>query len=154
MNMSEVTIKTIPRQEWDSILSLSVQEQQRHFIETAQHCLNDAQHDAYNMKWSFYGVYVEGRLIGFAMHGKLRFWGMSQVWLDRFMIDRAHQGKGYGKQAMARILERMYDEYKCRKIYLSVHESNVAAIALYQTLGFRKTLFKDGKGERIMTRRK
>ncbi len=152
--MGKLSIKIIPRENWDTIKALSVHNEQDHFIETSEQCLNDAKNDAYNMKWNFYGIYVVDTLIGFAMHGKTTHLFSTQVWLDRFMIDKEHQGKGYGKKSMSLILEKMYEEYSCKKIYLSVHEDNYNAIMLYEKLKFKKTIFKDPKGERIMTRKK
>ncbi len=147
---NEISIKIIPREKWDIIMDLSVHNEQSHFIETSAECLNDAKNDAYDMKWNFYGIYATDTLIGFAMHGENRLLFSSQTWLDRFMIDKNHQGKGHGKKSMRLILEKMHEEYKCKKIYLSVHENNFSAINLYEKLGFKKTIFKDPKGERIM----
>ncbi len=147
-------IELLKKSEWNNISSLSVATNQEGFIETSAKCLDDAQNDAYGMKWDFYGVYDELNLVGFAMHGRQEFWPLpySQVWLDRFMIDKKYQGKGYGKQAMVLIIKRLFYYYKCKKIYLSVHADNVAAIKLYENLGFKKTWMRDLKGERIMTR--
>ncbi len=151
--LNEVYIKIIPREKWDIIKNLSVHEEQSHFIENSAQCLNDAKNDAYNMKWNFYGIYTNNILIGFAMHGKNRLLFLPQVWLDRFMIDKKYQGKGYGKKSIELIVQKLYDEYNCKKIYLSVHENNVNAIELYKKLGFKKTMLKEPKGERIMTRK-
>ncbi len=151
---SELTVKKIKREKWDDVTSLSVNDEQIRFIETSLQCLDDAKSNAYNMKWNFYGIYVEEKLIGFSMHGTSRILFLTQVWLDRFMIDKQYQNKGYGKKSLELILGKMYQDYKCNKIYLSVHESNIVAIELYQKLGFKKTLFKDSKGERIMRHKK
>ncbi len=152
--MMELTIKVIEKEEWDTIEELSVHSEQSHFIETSAACLDDAKNDAYNMKWNFYGIYLNDKLIGFAMHGIYGRMPLSEVWLDRFMIDKNYQGKGYGKKSMELIIEKMHEEYNCEKLYLSVHEDNHAAIKLYEKLGFKKTPLKDPKGERIMTRTK
>ncbi len=152
--MGEIRISIIPRQNWDAIIGLSVHNEQSNFIETSVQCLNDAKNDAYNMKWNFYGIYLTDTLIGFAMHGENRLLFYKQVWLDRFMIDKNYQGKGYGNKSMELILKKMYEDYSCKKIYLSVHEGNYNAIRLYEKLGFKKTLFKDPKGERVMIHRK
>ncbi len=149
-----LSIEILPPYRWDEIKDLSVYEEQSHFIETSLHCLDDAKNNAYNMKWNFYGIYEDDNLIGFAMHGESKILFLTQVWLDRFMIDKKYQGKGYGKKSMELILEKMYEDYNCKKIHLSVHEDNSFAIKLYQKLGFAKTIFKDPKGERIMTRKK
>ncbi len=150
--MKKIAIKPISRDKWDIITNLSVNDEQSHFIETSLHCLNDAKSDAYNMKWNFYGIYEDNNLIGFAMHGKTGFMFFSQVWLDRFMIDKNYQGKGYGKESMKLIIKKMQEDYSCKKLYLSVHENNYAAIRLYEKLGFKKTILKEPTGERIMKR--
>ncbi len=152
--MGELRLNIIPREEWDRVKELSVRPEQSHFIEASAQCLQDAKNDAYNMKWTFYGIYVNDELIGFAMHGETRLLFYRRVWLDRFMIDHKHQGKGYGKKSMKLILDKMHEAYRCKKIYLSVHEDNDNAIRLYEQVAFKKTLFKDPKGERIMTRTK
>ncbi len=152
-NLHEISVKTIPGEKWDTVANLSVHEHQCHFIETSAQCLDDAKNNAYNMKWNFYGIYEADTLIGFAMHGKDRILFYSQVWLDRFMIDKNYQGKGYAKKSMELILSKMHEEYNCKKIFLSVCENNFLAIKLYESLGFKKTRFKDPKGERIMIRR-
>ncbi len=152
--MKEISIKSIPREKWDTIANLSVHNEQSHFIETSAQCLDDAKNDTYNMKWDFYGVYANDILVGFAMHGKNNHWLYPQVWLDRFMIDKNFQGKGYGKKSMELILQKMYSDYNCKKIFLSVYENNLHAIKLYEKLEFKKTIFKEPTGERIMTRKR
>ncbi len=153
---NNLTVKLLPKDEWDIILKLKVSTAQTGFIESSEKCLNDAVKNAYGMTWNFYGVYIEDRIIGFAMHGKqdFRFLPYEQVWLDRFMIDENYQGKGYGKTAMMLIIDKMYLDYHCKKIFLSVIEDNIQAISLYKKLGFKKTWSKDPNGERIMIRTK
>ncbi len=153
---NQLTVKILCKSSWRDILDLSVSQNQKSFIEKSSKCLKDAETNAYNMTWNFYGVYLGELLIGFAMHGRQEFRPLpcSKVWLDRFMIDQRYQGKGYGKKSMELILQKLYIDYKCNKIYLSAIEDNVFAISLYEKLGFKKTRFKDSKGERIMTRKK
>ncbi len=151
--MDNICIKKILKDEMHTLTGLTVHDHQSHFIESSADCVNDAKNNAYHIKWNFYGIFEKDPLIGFAMHGKSRFLFFSQVWLDRFMLDKKHQGKGYGKKSLALILQKMYQDYGCHKIYLSVHEDNTLAILLYEKLGFKKTPFKDPKGERIFTRR-
>ncbi len=152
---NKVTSSLLSKEEWEVILNLSTSSDQHSFIETSQECLDDARTNAYGMKWDFYGIYLETTLIGFAMHGRqtFRLLPFSMVWLDRFMIDKKYQGKGYGKLAMQSILPKMRSGYRCKNVFLSVFEGNIAAISLYEKLGFRKTLFKEPSGERIMVQK-
>ncbi len=155
IGQNTITIKTLQKDEWDNILKLSVADGQESFIESAQTCLNDANNNAYDIQWNLYAVYLCDEMIGFAMHGKLKLKPLSltQVWLDRFMIDARFQGKGFGKSAMNLIIEKLYSDYNCKKIYLSVFPNNSLAISMYMRLGFKKTLFKESTGERIFSRK-
>ena len=73
-----------------------------------------------------------------------------KLWLDRLLIDKKYQGKGYGKQAVLVLLERLQAEYVSDKVYLSVYENNLHAIRLYQQIGFCFNGEYDTKGEYIM----
>ncbi len=149
---SRITVRLLQKNEWDRVLELSTASAQKDFIESSLKCLNDARTNAYDMIWNFYGVFVDETLIGFAMHGRqnFKFIPYSRVWLDRFMIDKRFQGKGYGKTAMRLIVEKLFQEYSCNKIFLSVIETNFVAIQMYEKIGFKKTRFKDPNGERVM----
>lgn len=57
---------------------------------------------------------------------------------------------GYGKAAVHALLERLHHEYDCKKVYLSVYEENLTAIALYKQIGFYFNGACDTKGEKIM----
>ena len=82
---------------------------------------------------------------------KVVYQGMSyQLWLDRLLIDRRFQGRGYGRAALAALLERLEREYHKKRIYLSVVEANRPAAALYESFGFRFTGERDTHGERVM----
>ncbi len=151
-----LTISLLSSSEWDTLLELSTASNQNHFIESSQRCIHDAKTDAYDIKWNFYGFYVEEKIIGFAMHGREygRFLPTSKVWLDRFMIDKRYQGKGYGKRSLQLTLDKIFIDYSCSKIYLSVFEENTTAVELYLKSGFKKTIFKDSNNERIMVLKK
>ncbi len=152
---NKLEIKLLSINQWEEILSLSVSKNQIDYIETSEKCLEDAKNDAYDIKWNFYGVYLEQSIIGFAMFGvqRLKVFPFEQVWLDRFVIDEKFQGKGYGKNSLQLIIDNLYRKYENKKIYLSVYEENVTATELYLKLGFKKTRFKEPTGERIMTRK-
>lgn len=73
-----------------------------------------------------------------------------RLWLDRFLIDGAAQGQGYGKAALSLITKTLSLEFPDREIYLSVYPENCAAIHLYRSFGFQFTGEKDIHGEDIM----
>ena len=121
---------------------------QEGFVESVAECLAEADR---RRCWRPVGVYDGGALIGFAMYGF--FWEylpFGRLWLDRLLIDRRFQGRGYGRAALAALLERLEREYHKKRIYLSVVEANRPAAALYESFGFRFTGERDTHGERVM----
>ncbi|MDF1763917.1 MAG: ribosomal protein S18-alanine N-acetyltransferase [Oleibacter sp.] len=53
-------------------------------------------------------------------------------------IHPKHQGKGYGKALLTFVMSNL-EQAGIRNMFLEVRESNVAAIALYESLGFCET---------------
>ncbi|MBR3559999.1 MAG: GNAT family N-acetyltransferase [Oscillospiraceae bacterium] len=59
-----------------------------------------------------------------------------RYWLWRFMIDEQYQGQGYGKEALKHIIS-YFKENGANNIRLSTKESNINAIDLYTSYGFK-----------------
>ena len=83
------------------------------------------------------GVYAGDELVGFAMYGQHPETGA--WWVIRLMIDREHQGKGYGRAAMEAVIEMMAERVGCEEIVTSFVPANAVAAGLYASLGFRPT---------------
>ncbi|MCR1838986.1 GNAT family N-acetyltransferase [Murimonas intestini] len=128
---------------------LQILPEQAGFIESVRECMAEA--DEFQ-EWKPVGIYDGDLLVGFAMYG---YFSDSQtegeVWLDRILIDRRYQKKGYGKAAVLALLKRLQLEYGNKQIYLSVYENNEAAVNLYQQTGFQFNGKLDTKGEKIMS---
>ena len=141
----DINIRRVDSDNYEEVKSLKVGEGQEGFIETNEECLDEAKELDL---WRPVGIYDGNELIGFSMYGL--FEEQSRVWLDRFMIDRRYQGKGYGKAAIKIMIDRLIDEYNCKEIYLSTYIENVNAINLYESIGFRFNGELDTKGEKVM----
>ena len=126
---------------------LEVFAEQSGFIESVTQCLQEA--DQLEL-WRPVGIYDRSMLIGFAMYGYFPEPAPGQVWLDRLLIDKKYQGKGYGKRVVLALLDRLRTEYSCDTIYLSVYETNSHAIHLYQQIGFHFNGEYDTNGEHVM----
>lgn len=132
-------------------LKMKVHPSQEGFIESVAECLSEA--DALN-SWRPVLLYDGGRAVGFAMYGFFPKEGeKGRVWLDRMLIDRRYQGRGYGKAAMHALIDRLTEEYRCDRIYLSLYEDNERALSLYRAFGFYFTGEVDTKGEKVMSLR-
>ncbi|MDO4272228.1 MAG: GNAT family N-acetyltransferase [Eubacteriales bacterium] len=130
------------------IEELELYPEQSGFIESVPECLAEAEEFS---QWRTVGIYDGDILVGFSMYGYFNEpLPEGRLWLDRLLIDKRHQGKGYGKAAVLSLLERLQKEYNCKKVYLSVYGDNKTAIALYQRAGFYFTGEYDTKGEKIM----
>ena len=139
--------ETVTAKNRGAVERLALLPEQAGFIESPTECLREA--DASDF-WRPVGIYDGTELVGFAMYGYLPFLGEGQLWFDRLLIDKAFQGLGYAKAAIAALLERLRQEYPCRRVYLSVYGDNAAAIHLYQQAGFSFNGDYDTKGERVM----
>ena len=139
--------ETVTAKNRGAVERLALLPEQAGFIESPSECLREA--DACDF-WRPVGIYDGTELVGFAMYGYLPFLGEGQLWFDRLLIDKAFQGRGYAKAAIAALLERLRQEYPCRRVYLSVYGDNAAAIHLYQQAGFSFNGDYDTKGERVM----
>ena len=58
---------------------------------------------------------------------------------SELLIDKDHQGKGYGTAATRLALDRMKQDGKYSNVILCYIEGNVAAKHLYERFGFRET---------------
>ena len=139
--------ETVTAKNRGAVERLALLPEQAGFIESPSECLREA--DASDF-WRPVGIYDGTELVGFAMYGYLPFLGEGQLWFDRLLIDKAFQGRGYAKAAIAALLERLRQEYPCRRVYLSVYGDNAAASHLYQQAGFSFNGDYDTKGERVM----
>lgn len=137
--------KKVDNENYQSIVELQIEDFQKDFIETPLECLEEAKEEDF---WRPIGIYNKDTLVGFAMYGQCKI--DHRVWLDRFLIDKRYQSKGYGKKAFGLLVERIFLEYHCTNIYLSLYEDNQTAIGLYKSFGFVFTGEEDTKGEKIM----
>lgn len=116
------------------IFALEVHGAQHDFIESIPQCMKEAREKSYGIAWHPVAISDDDRLIGFAMYGQS---AAGEIWLDRFMIDKREQGKGYGTLVLPLLLQKIKGECKGDALYLSVNEKNRVAIALYEKMGFR-----------------
>ena len=125
----QLHFKSVNAENRREVEGLTVFSEQTGFIESVSECLREA--DELEL-WRPVGIYDSDTLIGFAMYGYFP------------------EGKGYGKQAVLSLLDRLHTEYQSGMVYLSVYENNPHAIKLYQQIGFRFNGKYDSKGEHIM----
>ena len=129
-----VSLRDITPQNFKECINLKVGEPQKTFV--ASNVMSIAQSKIYPTM-NTAAVYAGDEMVGFVMFGLDTDDG--RYYLVRLMIDERHQGKGYGRAAVAEVIEKMRAEKDCREFYLSFVPENTAAESLYQSIGFERT---------------
>jgi diamine N-acetyltransferase len=87
-------------------------------------------------------VMAGDRVVGFLMYDASE----DEALIYRFMIDRAHQGKGYGKAALRELLDEIGSLAHVRQVSICYEPDNEAARHLYRGAGFvEQELDEDGE---------
>ena len=151
IHLEKVTGKNV----WD-ILKLEVAEAQRAFVAANEVSIIEAYTAITGNGHAFpFGIYDGDTLVGFLMIG----FDVDDYWDDapeiargnynlwRLMIDKNHQGRGFGKEAVRLALE-LIRTFPCGEAvycWLSYEPENRAARQLYQSFGFEETGEMDGE---------
>ena len=140
---------------WD-LLKLQVLEDQKNFVADNDVSIIEAYTTITGNGYAFpFGIYDGDTPIGFLMIG----FDIDDYWDDapviakrnynlwRLMIDKAYQGKGYGKEAVKLALD-FINTNPCGEAeycWLSYEPENQVAAKLYRSFGFEETGDKDGE---------
>lgn len=144
----KLSIRAIDETNSDLIKALKVNNNQTAEIETNEESIEEAKS---NTLWQPSALYDHEELIGFAMYGEWVYEDQSKrVWLDRLMIDKSQQNKGYGKAIIQLLITHIFLLYDCDEIYLSVFETNTLARRLYEAFHFEYNGERDYGGELVM----
>jgi len=141
-----INLKEITKKNLFDILQLSVFDYQKDQVATNAGSIAEAHFE--ETAW-FRAIYNDDEAVGFVMleiDNDKKEYG---VW--RFMIDKKHQGKGYGKDAMI-LIKEVFKELvpDAKEIYLSyVPKKEGGADEFYRKIGFEDTGKMDD-GEKIM----
>lgn len=141
-----IELRKITFDNFDECIKLEPNENQKSFVASNIRSLAQAyvaltNNDCIPMP---YAIYADDIMVGFIMmsYAEEDEDGFETAyWVWRFMIDKGHQGKGYGKEAMAKALDliRTFPHGKTSSVYLSYELENVVAKALYASFGFVET---------------
>lgn len=129
-----VTLREIDRDNFARCIKLEVNDEQRSFVASNLYSIAQSKVEP---TYKPEAIYDDEELVGFIMYG----YDTDERchWVARLMIDRNHQGKGYGRAAMVEAIRRMRADSECREIGLSIEPENETAQKLYESLGFKKT---------------
>lgn len=127
-----LTFCTIDRHNFRDILALSVGEDQREFVATNAYSLAQAKAQPECVPLALY----EGDTpVGFCMYGLDV--NDREYWIYRLMIHKDYQSRGYGRQALTRLLDRIRLDKNHHMVFLSSNPKNLWGRKLYESVGFR-----------------
>ena len=139
-----ITLRPITPDNWELCINLKTTDEQQHFVATNLYSLAQAKVFPECIPLALY--YGE-TMVGFLMYAPTEDRG--QYWIWRLMIDKDHQGKGYGRAAMREAIRFLQTRPACKEIWLDFTPGNVVAERLYLSLGFER-MGVDEKGEIVM----
>jgi diamine N-acetyltransferase len=125
----------VNKDNWQECAKLPTSEEHARFVAPNVYSIAEAQFYPLTVKACC--IYAGEEMVGFAMYGPEDD-DETLFWIDRLMIAKGHQGKGYGRAAMLLILDEARERGFSR-VGLSTGPENAKAIRLYESLGFRAT---------------
>jgi diamine N-acetyltransferase len=127
-----VELREITRDSLSAVLALGVAPAQQEYVAPNARSVAEAHFEP--RAW-FRAVYADDEPVGFVMVYRDP---PKDFWVWRFMIDAAHQGKGYGRRALELIVEEARDD-GAHEVRLSYHSGEHSPHAFYTRLGFVET---------------
>ena len=130
-----VYLRTITKDNLEAVLNLKISEHQKSFVSSTAYSL--AQAYVYSENAFPFAVYVDDTIVGFIMLGYYETRKQYTLW--KFLIDKEHQRKGYGKDALKLGLKYLIENFDVKEVYTGVALGNEVAKHLYSSLGFEET---------------
>jgi len=129
-----IEFKKITKNNWQEVISLSVNDDQTDFVASNVFSLAQAKYEKEMVPVAIYHCKV---MVGFAMYGKDP--ATNRIWIVRFMIDQRFQKQGFGEAAIEHLVDLLMKTYNCTELYLSFEPDNIVADKLYSKAGFVRT---------------
>ena len=130
-----ITLQKVTKENLDDVLSLTVDESQKTFVSSNAESL--AQAYVYSETAYPFAVYDDETVVGFIMMGYYEAKEYYTLW--KFMIDKRHQNKGYGRKALELGIQFIKDKFDAKEVYTGVVPGNDVAKNLYKSIGFKDT---------------
>ena len=131
-----IELRPITRDSFYNVVRLTVHDEQRMFVAPNAFSIAEAQ---FYDTWEPLSIYHEDELVGFVMWGTDDRETPPDFWIIRLMIDKDHQGNGYGKAAMQSVMAHILQNHSPAALYVSFEPHNEVARTLYSSLDFTDT---------------
>ena len=137
-----IQLKPITENNFIDAFNLNLGEGQEEFVSHPIRSL--AQAYVYRDQCQPFGICADEKMVGYVM--AIYDYDVPEYDIWHMMIDQDEQGKGYGRQAMERVIEyiRTKPFGDSDRIALTCNKANPAALNLYKGMGFMPTGNEDG----------
>jgi diamine N-acetyltransferase len=135
-------LRRVTRDNWRALIKLQVREDQKNFVASNLYSIAEAQFgDEFEGHWDLFphGIYDGDAPVGFLMYGLNFEHPKQQAFIIRLMVDEKHQGRGFGRFGMEKMLEIFRADERIRQVGISYEPENEGARKLYANLGFVET---------------
>jgi diamine N-acetyltransferase len=142
--MRDVELRDVTAENRKAVAALELDPMQEDLVASNAESLAEARFDRDARPRA---IYAGGRLVGFLMYDA----GTAddeprEAVIYRFMIDRRHQGKGYGRAALAKALDEIRTIPQVGKVSIGYIPGNPVAKPFYASFGFVEVgLDEDGE---------
>jgi len=145
----EIEIAEVDKNNWEDVVDLQLEQDQEPFVASNAYSLAEA---AYDEDCFPRAVYAGTSAVGFVMFASMASAGFAgEYMICRLMIDREHQRKGYGRQALDKTIALISGLPGSTRIKICYKPDNPVAKDFYASFGFVETGL-DEEGEMIAER--
>ena len=132
-----VTLKCITEDNFLDAFHLKLRKDQEEFVSHPIRSL--AQAYVYRNQCQPFGIYQDEEMVGYVM--VIYDYDVPEYDIWHMMIDEARQGRGYGKEALKRVLEYIGTKPfgESNRVVLTCNQQNIPGLRLYRSLGFQET---------------
>jgi diamine N-acetyltransferase len=140
----KVWVTEVTAENWREVVELELAEDQRRLLASNVYSLAQSKFDPNARPRA---IYADQQLVGFLMYDVGDNKAPHRAFIYRLMIDRRHQGKGYGRAALEQALEEIRATPGVTKVSICYLPDNPVK-TLYASVGFVE-IGRDEDGEVI-----
>ena len=136
-----IKLVEVTEKNWMDIARLTVHDYQKRYLDSPIGIM--ARGYAYrSSRANVLGIENDGIIVGVALVKDLDDEPACYD-LQQFLIDKGHQGKGYGTEALRQIIELLSKERKYSCVEVCVNKEDASALKVYEKIGFTDTGYID-----------
>jgi diamine N-acetyltransferase len=130
----DVKLEDVTAANWRAVAGLKLADDQRSLLASNVYSIAQSKFDEAAQPRA---IYAGDEVVGFLMYDVPEVEDKDQnVAIYRFMVDKDHQGKGYGRAALTKALEEIRQIPGIEKICISYVRNNARAKDFYASFGF------------------